>query len=147
MCTHLCQTQETGGGQGGSRAQLYNYQNRTCFLFPTCVFFPQLRSNLQVTQKKEKKKPSPHQRWRARRCVCVWGGWGYFLFSFFLPPIQNKASCSLCLALFVCISSYSSGRPCMEGRKKDSSLTAFDVHVLWSHVSALSVKSFCCPSA
>lgn len=76
----------------------------------------------------------------------VCGGRGGIFF-FFLPPIQNKASCSLCLALFVCISSYSSGRPCMEGRKKDSSLTAFDVHVLWSHVSALSVKSFCCPSA
>lgn len=40
MCVHLCQMQEAGGGQGGSGVQLYNDQNRTCFLFPTCVFFP-----------------------------------------------------------------------------------------------------------
>lgn len=137
MWTHLYQTQETGGGQEGSRVQLYDDQNRTCFLFPTCVFFPQACSNLQVTQKRGRKKhiyllikdekqggvTPPH------------------------PSIQNKASCSVCLVLFVCVSSNSLGRPCMEGREKDSSLTAFDVHVLWPHVNALSVKSFCCPSA
>lgn len=112
MCAHLCQTQETGGGQGGSVVQLYNDQNRTCFLFPTCVFFPNYAQTSKSLRKEAEKKthPSPHQPWRA----CRWGG---------APPPKKKtrASCSLCLALFVCISSYSSGSPRMEGRKKDSS--------------------------
>lgn len=64
----------------------------------------------------------------------VCDGWRGFLFG---PLIQNKASCSLGLVLFVCISSYRLGSPCMEGREKDSSLTAFDVHVLWSHVKPI----------
>lgn len=56
MCVHLCQMQETGGGQGGSRVQLFNDQNHTCFLFPTCVFFPNYAWTLQFTQKRGEKK-------------------------------------------------------------------------------------------
>lgn len=67
MCVHLCQMQETGGGQGGSRVQLFNDQNHTCFLFPTCVFFPNYAWTLQFTQKRgEKKKTHPSPLWRRR---------------------------------------------------------------------------------
>lgn len=137
MCVHLCQMQEAGGGQGGSWVQLYNDQNRTCFLFPTCVFSPNYTRNSESHRKEEKKTPSFSS-------LTIGGGWKVGGKPFFF---QSRASCFLCMVLFVCISSYSLGRLCMEGRKKDSSPTAFDAHGLWSHVNALSVKSFCCPSA
>lgn len=46
MCVHLCQMQETGGGQGRSRVQLFNDQNHTffvsyvCFLSQLCLHPP-----------------------------------------------------------------------------------------------------------
>lgn len=140
-CVHICvKRRKREEGKEGAGHSCTTIKTAHVFCFLHVFSFP----NYAQTSKSHRKKKKKNLKDGEQGGVCG-GGRGYFLF--FLPPIQNKASCSLCLALFVCISSYSSGRPCMEGRKKDSSLTAFDVHVLWSHVSALSVKSFCCPSA
>ena len=140
MCAHLCQTQETGGGQGGSVVQLYNDQNRTCFLFPTCVFFPNYAQTSKSLRKEAEKKthPSPHQPWRA----CRWGGAH--------PPPPKKKLGPHALYVWHCLCAFPPiARAALAWRagKKTAAPTAFDVHVLWSHVNALSVKSFCCSSA
>lgn len=134
--------QETRRGRGGSGVQLNNNQNRTCFLFPTCVFFPNYARAYESHRKEESKKTSFFSSTTQSKEVGRKWGAEFLPFSF-----KNRASCSLCWVLFVCISYYSLGRPRMKGRKKDSGPTAFDVRFLWSHVSALSVKSFCCPLA
>lgn len=112
------------------------------FVSYMCFLSPSMLKPSSHTEKRQKKNISISSSKMRNKEVCVGHG---------NPPphpsIQSKASCSVCLVLFVCVSSNSLGSPCMEGRKKDSSLTAFDVHVLWPHVNALSVKSFCCPSA
>lgn len=76
--------------------------------------------------------------------VCVGG---YFFVVVFYPSSKIRPHA---LYVWYCLCAFPPiARAALAWRagKKDSSLTAFDVHVLWSHVSALSVKSFCCPSA
>lgn len=112
---HVCAFVSNAGNRRRARRERGTVVQRSkphMFFVSYMCFLSQLCSNLQVTQKRGGKKthPSPHRRWRA----CRWGG-------ALIPPPQHRASCSLCLALFVCISSYSSGSPHMEGRKKDSS--------------------------
>lgn len=142
-CGHICikrRKQEEGKKGAGYSCTTIKTAHVFCFLH---VFsFPKHAQTFQSHRKEAEKNISISSSKMRNKEVCVGHG---------NPPphpsIQSKASCSVCLVLFVCVSSNSLGSPCMEGRKKDSSLTAFDVHVLWPHVNALSVKSFCCPSA
>lgn len=138
MCAHLCQTQETGGGQGGSVVQLYSDQNRTCFLFPTCVFFPNYARTSKSHRKEAEKK----------HILLLTDDGEHVGGEVHLSPPPNIGPHALyvwhCLCAFPPIA-----RAALTWRagKKTAAPMAFDVHVLWSHVNALSVKSFCCPSA
>lgn len=138
---HVCTFVSNAGNERRARREWGTVVQRSkphMFFVSYMFSFPIMLEPPSLTKKQERKKTSFFSSMNESKEVGR--RWGVEVF-------QNRASCSLCLVLFVCISFYSLSRPCMGGRKKDSRPTAFDVHVLWSHVSALSVKSFCCPAA
>lgn len=122
---HVCAFVSNAGNgrraKKGAGVQLYSDQNRTCFLFPTCVFFPNYaRTFFRVAQKRGGKKthPSPPSTMEGEEEVVVVVG-GTLFFPFFLT--KQGLMLFMFLVLFVCISSYSPGSPRTEGREKDSS--------------------------
>lgn len=130
MCAHFFQTQEARRNRGCSCSTI----KTACFFVSYRSFLSQLCSNLRVPKKK-----------KHIRLLIVDGeqeGRGLeFIFSRIGP---HTLYVRYCLCAFPPIAQGGFARRGVK-RQQPNSPTVFDVCVLWSHVNALSVKSFCCP--